>query len=111
MTPIKTYIDENGIIYWNKFSNAPAPIPCPFSGNPCSGYCPHNYIFEGFNATVIGFTCGHPEKFEFEIDLEWNTKPENIKWPYGIGKSMKDNKEFLEAAKNNNLKGNFRRYK
>lgn len=111
MNPINTFIDKDGIIYWDKFSNDPAPIPCPFSGRPCSGYCPHNYVFEGMNETILGFTCGQKQKgFEYEVNLKWHEKPTNIKFPYGVDLALKDNKEFLEALNSDKLEGSFGRF-
>ena len=103
MKPIDAYIDKNGIIYWNKFSKDPAPIPCPYGKKYCSGFCPHVYVFEGFNETVIGFTCGQ-KSMDWEVNLKWHEKPETIKFPYGVGYAVLDCKEAKK------LEGSLGRY-
>ena len=92
MSAIKTYIDKDGTIYWNKFNGSKfSPIPCPYSGNACTGFCPHNYVFEGINFTVLGFTCGQQQKgVEYEVELHWHEKPDNIIVPFGIGYKKED---------------------
>ena len=109
MNPINTYIDKDGTIYWDKFSCDFSPIPCPFTGRSCSGLCPHVYVFEGMNETIMGFTCGQ-KTTEFEVELKWHEKPTSIKYAYGIGRKHTENKEFVDALKNHELKGNLGRY-
>lgn len=110
MKPINVFIDKDGVIYWDKFNLTPAPIPCPYSGRPCTGFCPHNYVFEGMNETVLGFTCGLKQSFDFEVDIKWDEKPSNIKYPYGVGCKHSENKEFMDARNNGTFEGSLRRY-
>jgi hypothetical protein len=88
--PITVFIAKDGTIFWDKFADKDklAPIPCPFSGKNCTSYCPHNYVFFGFNRTVIGFTCGQKCTFDFEAKIEWEDrkKPKSTMRPYGVKK-------------------------
>ena len=87
---ITVFISKDGTIFWDKFTHKGklAPIFCPISGKNCTSYCPHNYIFFGFNRTTIGFTCGAERSFDFEAKIEWEDKkkPENTTRPYGVKK-------------------------
>ena len=87
---ITVFIAKDGTIYWDKFTHKDklAPIPCPLSGKNCTSYCPHNYIFFGFNHTAIGFTCGGIRAFDFEAKIEWEdkAKTKSATRPYGVRK-------------------------